>query len=186
MAALAMIFDAQDILNEIDTEYRLGGKLVQYATRSLGQRGLSAGQLLDLRTGGESRFTPSVDTLDNMAHLKTGLAIEMGLIGSALIAQQPPEIISRLQEYARHAGIAFQVKDDLLDVMSNESTLGKDCGADAKNHKPNYVSLLGVNDANSKLAHHLQQAKETITGLPKPIITRKFIEILDYIADRKM
>jgi|GEM_PF-23953 geranylgeranyl pyrophosphate synthase len=184
LAALSMIFDAQQLLAQIDTAHNLGGTLAEYINASLGQHGLCLGQLYDLESFGVSRELPQdVDALDEITHLKTGLAIEMSIVGSALIAGQPPEVIDTLKAYSYHTGLAFQIKDDLLDA-SDSAVIGKDANADVANEKPNYVEVLGNNEAQKKLDYHLAKAQETLAALSSMVSIRKYVEILDYIAGR--
>lgn len=182
LAALAMIFDAQTLVAQLDATHGLDGCLVAYVNESLGQRGLCFGQLEDLQTFNAG--ASSEETLDSIASLKTGLAIEMSVVGAAMIAHQPGTTIQSLQDYAYHAGIAFQVKDDLLDSPEAGADTGKNPGMDERNGKLNYARLLGADAAQAKMTFHISAARTALAQLPESCETRKYLEVLDRIATR--
>ena len=61
------------------------------------------------------------------------------------------EVLDYLRDYSEHLGLAFQIKDDILDVEADESTLGKTTGKDERDDKPTFVTLLGLEGARAKL-----------------------------------
>jgi geranylgeranyl pyrophosphate synthase len=119
--------------------------------------------------GGQALDIQSVDTqldlehLERMHNLKTGALIEASV---ALGALSNPKLSSddfdRLINYAKCIGLAFQVKDDLLDIEANSETLGKTQGKDAAANKPTYPALLGLEGARDKANTLLEQALEAL------------------------
>jgi farnesyl diphosphate synthase len=103
---------------------------------------MAGGQAIDLESVGKSL---SQSELENMHQLKTGALIQAaallgGVSGNAVQTKA-------IRIYAQNVGLAFQVIDDILDVEVDTTTLGKTAGKDAGNHKPTYVSILGLADA---------------------------------------
>lgn len=119
-----------------------------------GARGMALGQAIDLAAVNQPL---TLDALENMHNHKTGALIEASVVLGALSAAALPPVVDKLRSYARAIGLAFQVQDDILDVVSDTQTLGKNQGADVKHNKPTYVSLLGLDGARRK-AEDLHQA----------------------------
>jgi farnesyl diphosphate synthase len=112
-----------------------------------GSRGMAGGQAIDLAsTGAELTLTE----LEHMHIHKTGELIRAAVLlgagcGNALGAEHS----ARLDRFAKAAGLAFQVVDDLLDAQGDTETLGKTAGKDARQNKATYVSVLGVSRART-------------------------------------
>ncbi len=125
-----------------------------------GSRGMAGGQTMDLDSVGEEL---SLVQLENMHIHKTG-ALILASVRMGYLAQPEadPKQIAGLNQYAKRIGLAFQVKDDILDVEGDTETLGKTQGKDQANSKPTYPSLLGLEGARS-LARQLHQ--EALEGL---------------------
>ena len=185
IAALSMIFDAQERIAGIDSDFSLEGRLSKYINRSLGKEGLCLGQTKDLQTfRDEAPEDVTAEDLDQIAYLKTGLAIEMSTVGAALIGRISDEQINCIKEYSYHFGIVFQVKDDLLDSLPSTSSPAKTPDLDSANHKPNYVSVLGIEAAEAKLRYHNKMAVEAINRLSPNINTVKFRQIIKHVVER--
>lgn len=115
--------------------------------QAAGANGMVLGQAIDLSA---VSLPLSIAQLETMHRHKTGALIEASVALGALSVGAPSSVVSELRTYATAIGLAFQVQDDILDVISDTQTLGKNQGADAKNNKPTYVSLLGLEGAKSK------------------------------------
>ena len=113
-------------------------ELIQYTAQKTAD--MCKGQAMDLQSKGEPL---TLEQLNTMCFYKTGIAFEASLIMPAILAHAREQEIEALKRFAYHAGIAFQIKDDLLDVEGNQSTLGKPIGKDAENNQSNFVSILG-------------------------------------------
>ncbi|MGB0867943.1 MAG: polyprenyl synthetase family protein, partial [Granulosicoccaceae bacterium] len=116
--------------------------------RASGAVGMVGGQAIDLSLVSSA---PSLEALENMHQLKTGAMIQASIQLGALAAGANADVLSALIAYGKAIGLAFQVQDDILDVVADTSELGKHQGADAALDKPTYVSLLGLEGARCKL-----------------------------------
>lgn len=127
--------------------------LLQELAWASSSQGLVGGQAIDLASVG---CVLPREELERMHRMKTGAllraAIFMGAQTGALLLDA--DVRAALDDYARAVGLAFQVVDDVLDVSTDVATLGKTPGKDAQDHKPTYVSLLGL-DASRELAQQL-------------------------------
>lgn len=122
--------------------------LCRELSRGAGATGMVLGQAIDL---GAVDTQPNLDLLERMHNHKTGALIEAAVVMGALSTGLADEKSLRvLREYAKAIGLAFQVQDDILDVVSDTSVLGKRQGADNDRNKPTYVTLLGLEGARDK------------------------------------
>jgi len=130
--------------------------MVRTLAAAAGSRGMAGGQAIDLAsTGRELTLTE----LEHMHIHKTGELIRAAvLLGAGCGSGLGPERSARLDHFAKAAGLAFQVVDDLLDAEADTATLGKTAGKDARHNKPTYVSVLGVSRAREFAAELRTQA----------------------------
>jgi farnesyl diphosphate synthase len=124
-----------------------------------GAAGMAGGQALDLDAVGQ-RLEESA--LVDMHTRKTGALIRAAVRMGALAAAASTDVLARLDEFATALGLAFQIRDDILDVEGDEEKLGKTAGKDAEQRKPTYASLLGLETSRERLA---DQAGIMITAL---------------------
>ena len=122
--------------------------------------------------------------LEQMHALKTGALIRAAvLLGARCGEPLRAEALASLEHYVKHAGLLFQVVDDILDCTASTATLGKTAGKDAAAHKPTYVSLLGLEPAR-ELAETLHS--EAITALSCfGERAARLIALTEFIAHRK-
>ena len=117
------------------------------------------GQAIDLSSVGK---VISQETLELMHQHKTGALIQASVqLGAIASNQATPQALQQLTAYAQAIGLAFQVQDDILDVISDTQTLGKQQGSDVEHAKPTYPALLGLEQAKQyaeTLRHQAQQA----------------------------
>lgn len=120
------------------------------ATRLLAQNsgvsGMIGGQIIDLKSESE---TPDLKQLLSVHRLKTGALISAACLLGCIAAGADNDKISAASRFAYNLGIAFQIKDDILDVVGNSEILGKPVGSDAENEKTTYVTLEGLEKAQS-------------------------------------
>lgn len=161
----------------MDADTRLA--MLSTLAQASGAQGMAGGQALDLAAVGQAI---DLAALEQMHRLKTGALIEASVQLGALSAHADTTTQAQLARYARAIGLAFQVRDDILDVTSDSQTLGKTQGKDACDDKPTYVSLLGL-DAAQTLAIELRDAAITaLDGLPKPELLQ---QLAHYIVARE-
>ena len=130
------------------------GELVRVLAGASGSRGMAGGQAVDLESVGR---TLTLEQLERMHLHKTGALIEASVrLGALSAGARDPEVLDRLGEYARCIGLAFQIRDDVLDVEGETETLGKRRGADVALDKPTYPAILGL-DASRAHARALHE-----------------------------
>ncbi|MBI1195224.1 MAG: geranyl transferase [Gammaproteobacteria bacterium] len=149
-----------------------------YASGSLGMAG---GQAIDMQSIGR---TLDVDELENMHTRKTGALIQASILLGGLAADPVDEqVLQQLGGFGRCIGLAFQIRDDILDVESATETLGKPQGSDEDMNKPTYTSLLGLEGAHEKLREVHDKALHYLDGMgPKADYLR---QVAEYIVGRK-
>ncbi|MBO9650627.1 MAG: polyprenyl synthetase family protein [Variovorax sp.] len=134
--------------------------LCRLLARAAGSQGMAGGQAIDLASVGVALTEAE---LRNMHRLKTGAllqgSVEMGAACGDVLA---PQTLAALRDYGAAIGLAFQVVDDILDVIADSETLGKTAGKDAASDKPTYVSLLGLDGARAQARQLLAQALEAL------------------------
>src|SRR5690606_33193065 len=120
--------------------------------------------------------------LNMICFYKTGIAFEAALLMPAILANVDDQEISLLKTFAYHAGIAFQIQDDLLDLAGDAHLLGKSVGQDALNNTSNFVTGLGQEGAKKEMWKHYCLAKEALKELPRR--TTFLQHILNYLVNR--
>jgi geranylgeranyl pyrophosphate synthase len=147
LQALAFEVLSQDGIN--------GLQKVQELARAAGADGMVGGQMVDVAAV-DTAISP--EAIENMHLMKTGALIKASILMPACDHDLSESQRISLLQFAHHLGLAFQVKDDLLDVVGNQSTTGKATGADQSLNKPTYVSMHGVAGAETILADLHQDA----------------------------
>lgn len=137
-------------------------KLMELLAISAGPEGMVGGQVADML--GENKSL-TIDELEYIHKNKTGKLLLFAVKAGAIIADATNEQIDILAQYAENIGLAFQIRDDILDIEGNEETLGKPVGSDVENVKSTYPSLLSLNGAKKRLHYHTEKAKECIKTL---------------------
>ena len=143
LQALAFQVLGQDTAMVADPAIRL--RMLGVLAHAAGSRGMVGGQAIDLAAVGQEL---SLAELENMHIHKTGALIRASVLLGAL--SQPmvdPAMLERLDHYAKCVGLAFQIRDDILDVIGDAAALGKVTGADRALNKPTYPALLGLEGA---------------------------------------
>ncbi|WP_062267866.1 (2E,6E)-farnesyl diphosphate synthase [Endozoicomonas arenosclerae] len=137
-------------------------KLVTELAQASGHSGMCGGQSMDLNSVGSAL---DQEQLQLMHSHKTGALIRASVIMGALtLGSVQTQELENLTRYADAIGLAFQVQDDILDVISDTETLGKQQGADLALDKPTYVSLMGLDGARELAASLCQQAIQSLEG----------------------
>ncbi|WP_327011779.1 polyprenyl synthetase family protein [Dactylosporangium sp. NBC_01737] len=165
LAALSMISSGFGLVARLDRRFpaQRVTAVIEYVGSVLGPQGLCRGQHLDLRLGQDGTPATAAEIIE-MYSLKTSTAIEAALVPLLMLLDRPPEQISLLKRYAHHAGVVFQLHDDVLDATSSTRQLGKDAGLDAR--KANIVRTCGLAEARRLTAVHLDAAVSCCERLP--------------------
>ncbi len=156
-------------------------KKINILATASGANGMVGGQAIDIDATGKSL---TLDQLETMHSKKTGALIRASVLLGAYSATQIEAVqLDKLEHYSRCVGLAFQIRDDILDVESSTQILGKQQGADENNAKPTYTTLLSVEKAK-KVADQLhQEAIESLANFDaKADILRG---ISNYIVQRQ-
>ncbi|MBA3582573.1 MAG: (2E,6E)-farnesyl diphosphate synthase [Gammaproteobacteria bacterium] len=179
-ALQAMAFEVLLQAPIVQTSATHGIALIRTLAHASGSLGMAGGQAIDLAAVDQQL---NLAELENMHRHKTGALIE----ACALLACDSSEQIAAaqrqaLRDYARHVGLAFQIQDDILDVIADTSTLGKTQGADIARNKPTYPSLLGLDGARVKLNDTHAQALAALSEFDDSADLLR--QIADYIVQR--
>jgi len=154
-------------------------KLISELARAAGTCGMIAGQALDLQAETQ---TITIAELTQMHLLKTGCLLEFACLAAGIIAGQDEAVVRKLGNFGQSLGLAFQIKDDILDVEGEQAKLGKTVGSDVANQKSTYVSLLGLAKAKAMLAKEITQALKLLADLPAEVNRLK--ELTQYVGNR--
>ena len=139
---------------------RDAGELMRTLAQASGSRGMAGGQAVDLESVGR---TLTLEQLERMHLHKTGALIRASVRLGALSAEaRDPDVLARLDEYARCIGLAFQIRDDVLDIEGETAMLGKKQGADAALDKPTYPAILGLEASKAHARALHERATETL------------------------
>jgi geranylgeranyl pyrophosphate synthase len=180
-AELTGLFLTQKAIGELSTLHEFDPKtvlhLIQYTTKMTEE--MCKGQVMDLDSRGK-RLT--LEQLDLMSFYKTSIAFETALIMPAILAQAKELEMEALKKFAYHAGIAFQIKDDLLDVEGVQNLIGKPIGKDAANNNSTFASILGLDGARKAMWEHYCLSMETLKDVPRNTTFLK--HLLNYIVNR--
>lgn len=155
-------------------------RLCSLLARAAGAQGMAGGQAIDLASVG---VTLNEEQLRQMHRLKTGALLQGSVLMGAACGHADAAAQAALADYGAALGLAFQVVDDILDVTADATTLGKTAGKDAAQDKPTYVSLLGLERAQTHAQALHQQALAALaaSGLPD---TRALATLADKVVHR--
>ncbi|KAA5973420.1 MULTISPECIES: (2E,6E)-farnesyl diphosphate synthase [Pantoea] len=142
----------------VSAEYRL--RMISELANASGVAGMCGGQALDLAAEGKS---VDLDQLEQIHRHKTGALIRSAVrLGAFTAGDAGREALPLLDRYAEAIGLAFQVQDDILDVVGDTAVIGKRQGADQQLGKSTYPSLLGLENARAKARDLYQEALDAL------------------------
>ncbi|MBP3039751.1 polyprenyl synthetase family protein [Bacillaceae bacterium Marseille-Q3522] len=154
--------------------------LISNLARAAGAAGMVGGQMADME--GEEKSL-SLKELEYIHVHKTGKLLQCSILSGAVLAQAPKEIIRLLTDFSYHLGLAFQIRDDILDIEGDEAVIGKPVGSDVQNQKTTYPVLLTLAGAKQALQKHIGLAKQYLKKTEADTVLLE--EITDLIANRK-
>ena len=139
------------------------------------------GQVVDILSENDGNITR--EKLDFIYRLKTGALIESSMLIGAILAGATVKEQNAVLNAATEVGLAFQIKDDILDVTSTLEVLGKAIGSDEKNNKATYVAFEGLDKAKEDVASHTENAVSYMNSL---VVKNEFLnELLLYLISRE-
>ncbi|HJS89061.1 MAG TPA: farnesyl diphosphate synthase [Steroidobacteraceae bacterium] len=161
LQSLAFELLARDAALPSEAAIRL--RLVQLLAEAIGSLGMAGGQAIDLEAEGRKL---AIAQIEEMHSMKTGALIRASvMMGAACAPALEPHLARSLAGFAAPIGLAFQIQDDLLDVLSDTATLGKAAGADRERGKPTYPSVLGVSASQEQVRRLHGEAMESLSPL---------------------
>ena len=156
-------------------------KMIQALAQASGAQGMCLGQALDLAA--ENRSV-GLHELEHIHRNKTGALMRCAIrLGAMAAGEKGLEVLPQLDRYADAVGLAFQVQDDILDIISDTQTLGKPQGSDQQLHKSTYPALLGLEGAIDKAQTLLQEALQALEAIPYD--TEYLEAFARYVIERK-
>jgi farnesyl diphosphate synthase len=173
----ALLTEAFAVIADAGYPPQVAVKLISRLAAASGRDGMVGGQMMDL--------FPQEETEAEVVAIqarKTGALIEASALMGGIVAGADEEALSALSSYSRALGLAFQVRDDLLDATADAATLGKPAGRDEEAGKATFVGLYGLEGAREKVEALTAEARAALSPLPK----RDVLEALaDYLVVRE-
>lgn len=179
LQSLAFDLLANDSALDITDNQRL--KMVGTLAQASGSFGMAGGQAIDIESVGQ---VLEIDRLEDMHRRKTGELMRASvLLGAYAAPTQDPRLLSAMEDFGRAIGLAFQVVDDILDVVADTATLGKPQGSDQARDKPTYPATMGLDAArtHAETLYHAALASLAPLGDNGRILSG----IADFIVHRK-
>lgn len=137
--------------------------LVGLLAEASGAAGMVGGQVLDMQGLGPDA---NLEELQQIHRLKTGALLRAAVLMGAKVAEAPARDIDHWRRFGEALGLAFQIQDDILDLIGDERKMGKKAGRDVKNNKVTYVTLLGLEGARRVLRDEHELMLAELAALP--------------------
>ena len=183
LAGDALLNRAFEVLSEWDFIPEVKLEVMREIGKAAGMRGMVLGQQCDIEA--EGRSDVSLDELKYIHKHKTGALITASVVSGAIVGGADEESLKALRRYGELIGYAFQIVDDILDVVGDENKLGKKVGSDLENNKVTFVTFFGVEGAKeeavkvvNKAVDYLKlfdkQKREPLEKIARFIVERDF------------
>lgn len=156
-------------------------KIIGMVSRYAGINGMIGGQTVDIES---EKKKVSLETLKYIHENKTGKLIKLPVEIGAIISEATEEEYKALENYADGIGLAFQIKDDILDIEGDFEKIGKPIGSDLELEKTTYPSIFGIEKSKEVLKEVISGAKRSLNIFPDEKI-KVFLELADYIGIRE-
>ena len=156
-------------------------RMINTLALASGSRGMAGGQAIDLAATGQQL---NIAELEDMHIHKTGALIRASVVLGALCGKTAEQsAIDKLDHYAKCIGLAFQIRDDILDVEGEAKTLGKNPGMDQVREKSTYPALIGMDAARQRATELHNEALDSLSGFSDSADPLR--RISSYIIERK-
>ncbi len=155
--------------------------IISKTSEYAGINGMIGGQMIDIESENKKI---DLETLKYIHSHKTGKLIKLPIEIACIIANVEKDKKEVLEKYANLIGLAFQVKDDILDVEGTFEELGKPVGSDVDLHKATYPSILGMEESKKILNDTVEKAKEIIKNKFGEEKGKNLISLADFIKNR--
>jgi farnesyl diphosphate synthase len=179
-ALQALAFDvlAHDAALNVDAPVRI--EMLRALAVACGSHGMAGGQAFDLAAVGR-KLSPA--DLERMHVHKTGALIRASVrLGALAAGCRDAAMLAALERYGHAIGLAFQIRDDLLDIEAGTEQLGKTAGKDAAAAKPTYPAILGLEASRAELSRLTSEALEAIA--PLGANARALADLARFVAER--
>lgn len=164
MAYNVLEADGLDDVGSLELSYRIMKALRILATKA-GIGGMIGGQVVDIETEKRPESDVTMDTITYIHEHKTAAMIQSSMMIGAALAGASQEEIDTMESIGSDVGLAFQIRDDILDVIGDGDVLGKTIGSDERNGKVTYVTIKGVDKASEDVQKLSEQAEEKLDML---------------------
>lgn len=162
LAGDGLLTAAFTLLAESNNPPEVKVKLLQLLGEKAGNTGMIAGQTLDILSEGKEI---SLGELKEIHRLKTGELLSFSFMAGGILAKKNEETLLLLEKIGEKFGLGFQIRDDLLDVLGNTKTLGKNTQQDALLKKATYPGILGIDGAKEALRETVNEVKNLMAQL---------------------
>lgn len=176
---LTLAFQVLGSLGHVDASAR-SSLVLELASASGTVRGMIGGQVHDIEGEGQ---VPSAGLLDKIHRAKTGALLRASVRMGAIYAGASPADLASLSEYGEHAGLAFQIVDDILDIEESSEALGKTAGKDLHQQKITFPAVYGLAESRRMAEEERQKAHAALVRFGDR--GTRLLEIADFIVDRK-
>ncbi|MBR6450730.1 MAG: polyprenyl synthetase family protein [Fibrobacter sp.] len=137
-------------------------KAIELLAHLLGTYGMIGGEMTDIECEGK---TVDLEIVDYIHYHKTAALIEASLLVGAMLADASEKDMEIIRNYGRSIGLAFQIVDDILDIVSTTEELGKDAGSDVENGKATYPSIVGLEKSRERARELYEESIKVLDGL---------------------
>jgi geranylgeranyl diphosphate synthase type II len=155
------------------------GRVIHIISRCAGSQGMVGGQVVDMESEGKEIPFPVLEFIHTR---KTGALILAAIQAGALLGGADDGAFAALTRYGEAAGLAFQIADDILDIVGEQETLGKDVGSDQSRGKATYPALMGIEQSRARARELRDLAIESLAPLGEK--AEPLRQIARYIVDR--
>lgn len=159
----------------------VGIEIIDELSRYAGALGMVGGQVADMQ--GEQGIT-SIEQLEYIHQHKTSDLVVFSVKAGARIAGASEYQLQQLEQYGRNIGMAFQIQDDILDIIGDEQKLGKPVQSDIAEQKVTYPFLIGLEESKELVAKLTEEAKAAVMGADLAY-TDQLLELADYLVHRE-
>jgi len=182
LAGDALLNRAFEVLSEWEFDCERKVKVIQEIARASGMLGMVLGQQCDMDA--EDRKDVTLEELLFMHRHKTGRLITASVVSGGITGGGSEEEIEALRKYGDGIGLAFQIVDDVLDVVGDQEKLGKNVGSDVEKGKVTFVTFFGVDGAKKRAEEEVEKAISALDIFPKSRV-EPLIGIARFIVERE-
>jgi len=182
LAGDGLMAEAFSLISRSETE--LGPEvtvlIVKEISDAIGVRGMVGGQMIDIELAGRET---DHEAIIYMHSLKTGKLIVAAARSGAILAGASNGELKAISDYAADLGLAFQIRDDILDVEGNTDEMGKTSGSDIRLKKSTFPVTVGLDESKNQLSEVVSRAKASLEG--KIEDNARLLELADLAAYRR-